>query len=112
MRKVFGNTPDSFLPKELIPITNVIRIKDDQLPESWSVNKYFTVGQIYPVYNHEGEFVIGSNGQGYKVEGNCWKSDEEYLWEEIYYFLEEISNTNMGELSERAKKFKKKLDEL
>jgi hypothetical protein len=62
--------PDSFLPKELKPIgtAKFKGYKNDML----SLNKSFTVGKEYPIYDHEGLFVINNEGIGNKIIPAYW----------------------------------------
>jgi hypothetical protein len=65
------STPESFIPKELKPVGSAFFI-GDSLGIGWSVNPYFKIGETYPVYDYEGEFVIGNNGMGFKLTPNAW----------------------------------------
>ena len=65
------STPDSFLPKELIPI-GISKFKGDGLPLGWSVNDQFEKGKYYPVYQSESIFVIGKDGVGKKMTPTAW----------------------------------------
>lgn len=65
--------PDSFIPKELVPVGSS-KFKGDKMPKYWSVNKLFTVGETYPIYEMIGEntFVVGSDGVGKKMTPVAW----------------------------------------
>jgi hypothetical protein len=62
---------DSFLPKELKPVAKTI-FKGDARGEPWSINKFFTIGKTYPVYEYEGLFVVGSDKGGFKIAPAAW----------------------------------------
>lgn len=71
--------PDSFL-QPLKPIGES-KFKGDNFVgvySGWSVNDKFTKGETYPVYDMEGEFVVGSDGKGYKMTPIAW-SKVKYL---------------------------------
>jgi hypothetical protein len=64
--------PDSFLPKELIPL-GMSKFKGDHLPSTISSNKQFIIGNEYPVYDFEGQLlVIGCTGVGIKFLIGVW----------------------------------------
>ena len=48
------------------------KYKGDGLSQMWSANDFFTKGEIYPIYDHEGEFAIGSDGVGKKMIPVAW----------------------------------------
>lgn len=67
-----ASMPDSFLPKELKSI-GIAKFKGDNLPDAWSVNKHFVIGEEYPIYKSEGIFAISSiDGKGYKFVNSAW----------------------------------------
>lgn len=65
--------PDEFLGKHLKPV-GVAKFKGDKIAiEAWSVNSHFTVDNIYPVYDNEGEFIISEiTGVGMKITPKAW----------------------------------------
>lgn len=64
--------PDQFLPKKLEPV-EYGTYKGDNLPSNWSCNSFFTIGEKYPIYYYEGDFVVGSDGKGKTIVPNAWK---------------------------------------
>lgn len=64
------NIPEAFI-FELAPIGKA-KFKGDKLPVFWSVNQYFKKGKEYPVYDMEGIFVVGENGDSYKMLPSAW----------------------------------------
>jgi hypothetical protein len=53
--------------------------KGDNMPACWSVNEFFTKGERYPVYDHDGgNFVIGSDGVGKKIASAAWSKIKWY----------------------------------
>jgi hypothetical protein len=65
-----------FKVRPLYPI-GVGQWKTDKMPPQWSNNDQFTMGTVYPIYDNEGIFVIGKDGQGKKFNENDWK---EVVW--------------------------------
>ena len=67
------SVPDSFIEKKLVPI-GIAKFKGDSLPEQWSINNHFTVGEYYPIYDGEnGEFPISQvTGKGMKLTPKAW----------------------------------------
>ena len=46
---------------------------------NWSVNSFFTKGTTYPIYDSDGsDFVIGSDGKGYKIAPTAWTKIKYY----------------------------------
>lgn len=68
-----NSIPASFRFKELKPV-GVAKFKGDKITiEAWSVNSHFTVDNIYPVYEREGEFIISEKtGEGMKITPKAW----------------------------------------
>ena len=65
------------LPKELEAL-GTSKFKGDSLPESWSVNNDFTIGETYPVYYYEDSmFVIGKDNIGKKMTPKAWTKVKE-----------------------------------
>jgi hypothetical protein len=71
-----SSVPDSFAIKPLKP-SGVGIFKGDKMPVGWSCNDQLEIDAVYPIYTHEGDFVIGKNGKGLKLNENDWK---EILW--------------------------------
>ena len=69
VRKIFKVEP-------LIPIGTGVW-NTDKMPVGWSNNDQFTMGTVYPIYDHEGIFVIGKDGRGKNFNENDWK---EIVW--------------------------------
>lgn len=67
------SVPESFRSKPLIPI-GIAKFKGDSMPEQWSVNDHFTVGEYYPIYDGEnGEYPISDKtGKGMKMTPKAW----------------------------------------
>jgi len=67
--------PKSFPEKLLTPLVpdGIAKFKGDKLPRPWSVNQHFNVGENYPLYFRETEFVVSPvNGQGMKLTEGVW----------------------------------------
>lgn len=71
---------DEFLPKVLQQMGIAKRIKNDNLPDSWSGDTYFQVNHSYPLYLYEGvEFVVNPEGKAHKLDAMaCWKIKRYY----------------------------------
>ena len=67
---------DIFKIEPLIPV-GVGVFKGDKMPVGWSCNEQLEVNAVYPIYNNEGDFVIGKDGKGLKLNENDWK---EIVW--------------------------------
>lgn len=68
--------PKSYPEKLLTPLIpeGVGTFKGDNMPEQWSVNKHFKVGEQYPIYFSEDEFVVSPvDGVGRKIVQQAWK---------------------------------------
>lgn len=45
----------------------------DKMPDAWSVNSFFTIGEKYIIYEQESiKFLIGNNGEEYKYLKSAW----------------------------------------
>jgi len=82
MKKVFPAVPDTFLPPILFAI-GTAKFKGDvfgksEITKNWSVNEQFDKGTEYPVYEHEGFFVVGKDGKGYKMTPKAWSKITQY----------------------------------
>lgn len=64
--------PKSFL-KTLEPI-GISKFKGDSLPENWSVNNHFTIGNIYPIYDIDDDDypISDKTGVGMKMTPKAW----------------------------------------
>lgn len=72
---------EGFLPTQLKPIGES-KFKGDGFTGQfahWSVNDKFTKDETYPVYDYDGmQFVVGSNGKGYKITPTAWTKIKYY----------------------------------
>lgn len=68
-----NSIPDSFIGESIKPI-GIGKFGGDNLPENWSANNDFTIGEYYPVYVGENdEFVVSqTTGKGMKITPNAW----------------------------------------
>jgi hypothetical protein len=75
-----NSVPESFMPRTLFAV-GTSKFKGDTFGKSeqtkkWSVNDKFDKGIEYPVYDHEGLFVVGKDGVGYKMTPIAWGAIE------------------------------------
>ena len=118
IRKVLrckSSFPYDFLPEKLTPVGYATYVMKDNLPKEWSTNGKFTIGKEYPVYDFEGsEFVIGDNGESYRIIPSCWMRRGQHVLSDVDDFLEEISddspsNTLPNYWTNKAKSLRKRL---
>lgn len=67
--------PDSFIPREIKPVGYAKYMKKDNMPEQWSSDKDFTIGDVYPFYpdmDNDMCFPVGKDGRGKKPIKTCW----------------------------------------
>lgn len=66
------STPDSFL-ETLVPI-GIARFEGDTMPDNWSLNTHFEIGETYPLYDGEnGAYPISTTtGVGMKMTPVAW----------------------------------------
>lgn len=70
---------NGFKIKPLIPIGCVEYLGDnseyiDKSLNVLSLNDKFIINNTYPLYNNDGEFVVGNDGKGYKIVRKHWSS--------------------------------------
>lgn len=82
LAKIFPAVPAPFHPRTLFAI-GTSKFKGDvfgksEQTKSWSVNDQFEKGKEYPVYDNEGQFVVGKDGKAYKMTPKAWTKVKPY----------------------------------
>ena len=62
-----ASIPDSFVLKSRVPIGEAKFRGNRRRLTEFTLKDCFMVGVIYPIYDYEGEFMIGNDGVGKKI---------------------------------------------